>query len=253
MDIKQDWSSMVKAYEEFSTAKDSYSSNIEWPCIKNMMPDLTGKSILDIGCGTGIFTFLFEQYNPQKIVGIDLSNSMLEIARNKAVDRGSKAQFILGDASNINDVINEKFDFIFSSTTTHYIKNLQPFFKGIADNLADNGICILSIIHPIYSATYPVSQGNTFPKDDDWKIRYLDNSLRAYIQPWIEYNDNIENHLSISYHHLFSDYINAAVQAGLKVCHINEPLPPEHWKNEFPDRYEGFIETPTFMIMEFSK
>ena len=32
-DIKEDWKTMAAAYEEFGTAEDSYSYNIEWRCI----------------------------------------------------------------------------------------------------------------------------------------------------------------------------------------------------------------------------
>lgn len=252
-DIKEDWNTMAAAYEEFGTAEDSYSYNIEWRCIRKLLPELKGKSVLDIGCGTGIFTFLLEAFEPERLVGIDLSEKMLAIAKKKADSQRSKAEFICGDAADIREKIDVQFDFIFSSTTTHYIKNLKAMFAGIADCLKEDGRCILSVIHPVYSAMYPVEHGGTFPEDDEWQVRYLDQSIRAYIQPWIEYNDAFENHLSVSYHHLFGDYVNAAVSAGLKICGVHEPMPPENWKTEFPGRYESFVETPTYLIMELSK
>ncbi|WP_455716005.1 methyltransferase domain-containing protein [Anaerosporobacter sp.] len=251
--IEEDWNIMAKAYEEFNTDEDSYSYNIEWPCIKDMLPNLQEKSILDIGCGTGIFTFLLEEYSPKTLIGMDLSKEMLTIASNKAEKRQSIAKFITGDASDIQNNIDRKFDFIFSSTTTHYIKNLDTLFKGISNSLEDNGCCILSVIHPVYTSMYPIQNGDIFPQDEDWNVRYLDKSKRSYIQPWIEYNDDYENHLSISYHHLFSDYVNAIISAGLNLCEVVEPMPPESWKDNFPNRYNAFIETPTYMILKIKK
>ncbi|WP_291581040.1 hypothetical protein [Clostridium sp. UBA6640] len=35
--------------------------------------------------------------------------------------------------------------------------------------------------------------------DDEWTIRYLDNRDRGYVQPWIEYNSNIDNFILVSY------------------------------------------------------
>lgn len=61
--IKGNWNSTAATYELFNNSQDSYSYNIEWKCIKNMLPDLNEKSILDLGCGTGIFTFLLKQYS----------------------------------------------------------------------------------------------------------------------------------------------------------------------------------------------
>jgi len=251
--IKEDWNAMAQAYEEFNNSPDSYSYNIEWPAVKKMLPDLTGKKILDIGCGTGIFTFLLEGYNPLKITGLDISESMLSIAKQKAEQRNSKATFIVGDASYTDQYVNEKFDLIFSSTTSHYIENLDKLFESMKKCMEDNGHIILSIIHPIYSSMYPIEHGDTFPKDEEWHIRYLDKSVRAYIQPWIEYNDRYEKRLSKSYHHLFSDYVNAINKAGLTICQIEEPMPPESWKNESKESYEGYMETPTFMIMKLKR
>lgn len=253
MTIKEDWNSMAAAYEEFNTGEDSYSRKIEWPCIRELLPELKGRSILDVGCGTGIFTFLFEAYEPQSLIGLDVAGEMLAISKQKAAERHSKADFILGDAASIRESIDQTFDFVFSSTTSHYIKDLNGFFQGIAASLAENGCCVLSVIHPVYSALYPIKHGDVFPEEDEWQVRYLDRGLRAYIQPWIEYNDDYENRLSTSYHHTFGDYINSALRAGLRLCDVREPLPPEEWKKECPGRYESFIETPTYLMLKFAK
>ncbi len=49
---------MAEAYEPFNNDPDSYSFNIEWPCIRELLPDIRGRKVLDIGCGTGIYMFL---------------------------------------------------------------------------------------------------------------------------------------------------------------------------------------------------
>jgi len=208
---------------------------------------------LDFGCGTGIFTFLLEKYYPEKIVGIDLSEEMLRIAMAKGKEKKSSAQFVLGDAGKLVSYFDETFDLVFSSTTTHYLTNLNELFENIRQVLKEDGTCVLSIIHPVYSALYPIERGDTFPSDDEWTVRYLDKSRRAYIQPWIEYNDNFENQLSRSYHYTMSDYINAILQAGLKIQEIREPMPPEVWRTSAFGRYDNYIETPTYMIFKLSK
>lgn len=81
-------------------------------------------------------------------------------------------------------------------------------------------------------------------------VRYLDRRRRAYIQPWIEYNEDFENRLSRSFHHTFGDYINAILAEGMRIQEIREPMPPEHWKISAYGRYNNFIETPTFMVLK---
>lgn len=251
--VKSEWNSMAAAYELFNNSPDSYSYTIEWPCIQELLPELRGKSILDFGCGTGIFTFLLEKYYPSKVIGIDLSEEMLKIAIAKGEEKKSSAQFVLGDASKLASYFDETFDLVFSSTTTHYLTNLDELFENIRRVLKEDGTCVLSIIHPVYSALYPIEHGDTFPSDDEWIVRYLDKRKRAYIQPWIEYNDNFENQLSRSYHYTMSDYINAILRAGLRIQEIKEPMPPEVWKATAFGRYDNYIETPTYMILKLTR
>ena len=68
--IKEDWNITAQAYDAFNCAPDSYSYSIEWPAIQKMLPVLKGRKVLDIGCGSGIFTFLLEEYEPEEIAGL---------------------------------------------------------------------------------------------------------------------------------------------------------------------------------------
>ena len=250
--FKKNWDEMARAYEEFTEGKNSYSFVIEWPCFMKMLPVLNNKDILELGCGSGRFTFLLEEKEPRSIKGIDISKEMLKMAKEKGKKKNSNACFIEGDISDL-DKYNVKVDFIFSSTTFHYISDLKKLFQDMYNSLNDNGECIISLMHPIYSAQYPLDKNGEFPEDDEWQVRYLDKSLRSYIQPWIEYNDKIEIYLSTSYHYTFSDYINAAISAGFTLEEVQEPEPPKEWKERYPEMYEGFMETPSFMIIKIRK
>ena len=251
--IKTDWNSMAKAYEEFNNSPDSYSFNIEWTCIRNILPALDGKTIVDLGCGTGIFTFLLEHLNPKSITGIDLSAEMLEIAKEKAAEKSSRAIFFQCDALDCAERIDEAVDFVFSSTTSHYIRDLGALLKNVYGILKPGGVAVFSVIHPLYSALYPIANGGVFPKDEDWGIRYLNRSRRTYVQPWLEYNDNYESLLSMSYHHTFSDYTNAIIESGLIIEGVYEPEPPDEWERDQPSRYENYVETPVYLIFKMKK
>lgn len=251
-EIEKNWDEMSKAYENFTEDDDSYSYTIEWPCIQKMLPKLNKKKILDLGCGTGRFAFLFEKEKPLSILGVDISEQMLNIAKEKAMNRGSKVKFIQDDISNFDTYNNEKFHFIFSSTTLHYIRDIKGLFNNMYKVLEEKGVCIVSLMNPVYTAQYPVDKKGEFPSDDEWVVRYLDKSKRAYIQPWIEYNDSINNYLSTSYHHTVSDYFNAIINAGFRIEKVEEPFPPENWKRNCYGRYNAFIETPSYMILRLS-
>jgi len=48
-----------------------WRSNLKWERIKNSLPDLKNKTLLDIGCNNGYFMFEMLKQNPKSILGID--------------------------------------------------------------------------------------------------------------------------------------------------------------------------------------
>jgi ubiquinone/menaquinone biosynthesis C-methylase UbiE len=64
--------------------------------------------ILDVGTGTGFLALILAELG-HEVVGLDLSEGMLRVARKKAEQRGLKIQFKLGDAENL-PFKDESFD-----------------------------------------------------------------------------------------------------------------------------------------------
>jgi ubiquinone/menaquinone biosynthesis C-methylase UbiE len=193
LDIRENWNKMAKEYEQFTNHEDSYSNLIEWKAISSILPDLKDKNIVDLGCGTGRYCFLLEKFNPKSIVGIDLSEEMIKIGLDNAKTKNSIVKFVHHNIEDLNDIKSNSIDFVFSSTTLHFIKNLDNVMEQIYRILAVGGTCILSVIHPVYSACYPIlRKDRELPSDDEWTIRYLDDRERGYVQPWMMWK--------ISYH-----------------------------------------------------
>jgi ubiquinone/menaquinone biosynthesis C-methylase UbiE len=81
-----------------------------------MFPPDEGMSVLDIGCGTGTHLEIYQRAGC-KVVGIDTSSSMLEIARSKLTGR---AELHLGDASHM-PFPHESFDLVLAMFLLHEI------------------------------------------------------------------------------------------------------------------------------------
>ncbi|UCE41523.1 MAG: methyltransferase domain-containing protein [Candidatus Aminicenantes bacterium] len=91
-----------------------------------MLPPEEGMQILDVGCGTGIHLQLYQRAGCI-ISGIDLSPSMLLVARNRL---GDSANLCLGDASKM-PYQDKRFDLIIMSTVLH---EMPP---GVRDAVID--------------------------------------------------------------------------------------------------------------------
>ncbi|MDQ0318863.1 SAM-dependent methyltransferase [Pararhizobium capsulatum DSM 1112] len=60
----------------------------EWPVLRDMLPDLTGKRVLDLSCGFGWHCRYARSAGASHVVGVDLSESMLARARAMTDDAG---------------------------------------------------------------------------------------------------------------------------------------------------------------------
>src|SRR5438552_6695020 len=58
----------------------------EWPALRAMLPDLHGRTVLDLGCGFGWFCRWAREQGAAYVAGIDVSEKMLGRARADAQD-----------------------------------------------------------------------------------------------------------------------------------------------------------------------
>jgi ubiquinone/menaquinone biosynthesis C-methylase UbiE len=105
----------------------------------------SGKA-LDIGTGTGWLAIGFAQGLPGvHVVGLDLSDVVLELARENARERGlsSRVSFEKGDAE---DMLfeDDTFDLVISSNTLHLLKNPVRMFDEIQRVLKPDGRFLIS-------------------------------------------------------------------------------------------------------------
>ncbi len=56
-----------------------------------------GDNVLDLCCGAGPITFFLEEQGAQQVTGIDLAPSLITMARQEAIKRGSQVNFIQAD------------------------------------------------------------------------------------------------------------------------------------------------------------
>ncbi len=107
--------------------------------------------ILDQACGTGILTFrLAKKFPRARIVGVDVTEEYLEIAKKKAATLGIKnVEFILGRAEEV--LLEQGFDCITSSYLAKYAE-LEDLIPRIKTMLRDGGTLVM------HDFTYPANR-----------------------------------------------------------------------------------------------
>ena len=145
----------------------SLGSDIKWrKKVIKMVGDTKPNSILDIATGTGDLAIQFaESTNAEKIVGLDLSEGMLSIAKKKVSGKpiSQKIEFIQGDSEALPFEENT-FDAITVSFGIRNFENLEVGLSEILRVLKCNGIFV--VLETSVPSKFPFKQGyNLYSKN----------------------------------------------------------------------------------------
>jgi 2-polyprenyl-3-methyl-5-hydroxy-6-metoxy-1,4-benzoquinol methylase len=95
--------------------------------------DPTGKAILDIGCGSGVYSIELARRGARRVVGLDFSEPMLEIARRSAREAGVGGAVDLQRGEFLShDFGAETFDVTIAMGVFDYLEEAQPFLTKMA-------------------------------------------------------------------------------------------------------------------------
>jgi len=96
-----------------------------------LLAESNPKLILDVATGTGDFAVETLKLNPDQVIGVDISEGMLEVGRKKMKDRGydHKIDLRLGDSENLPFEGN-KFDAVIVAFGVRNFENLE---KGLTE------------------------------------------------------------------------------------------------------------------------
>jgi ubiquinone/menaquinone biosynthesis C-methylase UbiE len=96
-----------------------------------------GKSVLEIGCGSGAGSCLFAK-NGAIVTSVDITKQAIEITKSNAKVQGVKLKALNQDAEKMT-LKDNSFDFIFSWGVLHHSKNTLKAFKSVARVLKKGG------------------------------------------------------------------------------------------------------------------
>ncbi len=217
---------------------------IEQPAMRKMMPDLKSKTVLDLGCGYGHNCMDFVNRGANKVVGIDISEKMLSVAKSESTN--NKIEYRNMSMTDISKLV-ETFDFIYSSLAFHYVEDFDAFAKDMYSILNAGGQLLFSQEHPIITAT--VDGNGHFNKDENGnRISYTFSNYNQSGERKIHwYVDGV-----VKYHRTFSDIINALAKAGFVIEEVCEPTPEEWAIEKLPTMAKEYIK-PNFLIVKAKK
>ncbi|CNJ59845.1 Methyl transferase [Yersinia aldovae ATCC 35236] len=183
----------------------------EWPMIRKMLPCLTGRKVVDLGCGYGWFCRYASKQGASETLGLDISERML--SRAKELTSDESIIYRQEDLENLY-LPTKEYHLAYSSLALHYIKALPTLLKIIYQSLVPSGNFVFSAEHPIYTA----------PKQPGWLIA-SDGQKSWPINNYQVEGERITNWLTdgvVKQHRTLGSYINLLINTGFIITHVEE-------------------------------
>ncbi|MEK6322895.1 MAG: class I SAM-dependent methyltransferase [Acidobacteriota bacterium] len=248
--MKKIWNACGEAFDRFTTAEDSFSDNIERPAIKQLIGDIEGARVLDLGCGAGTYSVWFAELGAQ-VVGLDLSQTMIALAQDKARQRSVQPDFRVADIREALPFGEAEFDMVFTGTALHYVENIGAVMKQVARVMKPGARLIASVLHPMSTALFPSSESEEVEGPNPWEGWYFGSPIRSIETPWLGFGEiSSEGRRIFCHHHTVSDYFNAVWSAGLAITELLEPAPPPEFAAKNAARYYQAMRVPVFLIFK---
>lgn len=228
-----------------------FHTYLEKPAMYGKLPNLKNKTVLCVGCGTGEEVKYLNSLGVKKIIGIDISEKLIELAQESYPD----LEFHVMDVETLN-FPSDYFDFIYSSLTMHYLESWTKALQCVNRVLKKNGIFLFSTTHPFFSATH---------KTEDEKVK-----SRIFGYKDIKNSDNCEiygdylnqNKLEIfigkdlvvtNHHRPLSIIIKEIIHSGFELIDLVEPKAKDESRIKNKKFWEIHQKIAEFMIFELKK
>ena len=143
--VAKEFDRTASSYDESRLVK-SYQRRTQTLVINKMQIE-KGMNILDLGCGTGSGTIdiASKLEGTGKVIGLDLSERMIEQAKQKlAKFKYNNVEFEVGSGSSLD--YGEYFDYVLSTNAFHHFEKKQEIFSKVCKSLKYGGTFIMQDI-----------------------------------------------------------------------------------------------------------
>jgi len=163
----------------------------------------SGSSVLDVATGPGFFAIELAKLGAFRITGLDISRTMVEIAKRNAADAGAKIEFRLGNASAL-PFERDSFDFVYCSAA---FKNFSTPVQALNE--------MHRVIRPGCEALIADLRKDASLEEIN---RYVEQSGRSPIDAWM--TRFAFRHMLLKWAYSRDEFLNMARQSRFGACQI---------------------------------
>jgi len=263
-DITSQWNEASEPWTDFVREhKDVYREEMNNPAFFRLAGNVKGKKTLDLACGEGFNTRILARKGA-RVVGVDLSERLIEFARQLERKQKLGIEYYVSDAADLRRFENGHFEVVTCFMALMDIENYPKAIREAARVLKKNGRFIFSIVHPCFEWGNVTASGRQI---GEWKYEEGipgDPTRNALHYEITRYFGKIKLKSSwdmkrlsrpfttTSFHRTLTDYVQALFASGLLIRRLIEPRPTQRGLLKHP-QLKKHARVPQSIIIEALK
>lgn len=212
-----------------SKAENGYN---EHPAIREVIGPVEGLRVLEAGCGPGFLVRDLLAAGAARVLGFDVSPSVIEIARARV---GGAAELRVADmAQPLEFVSTTGFDLVVSSLAIDYVRDWSVPLGEFRRALTSGGRLVFTVQHPFGSYRW-------FRPPTAFGVHYCEALWKGFLSKPVVVPD---------YYRSFEEIINPVLAAGFNLIGLHETRPIRALEEIDPEKYRRGVSFPTFMVVD---
>jgi SAM-dependent methyltransferase len=158
---------MTKKTAQYDALAEAYAE-IEWPLrtwveipsVERILGDVSGQSVLDVGCGDGLYSRLVRRLGAASVVGTDVSDEMIKHAREREEADNLGITYLVADAASLPQ-LTDGFDLALAIHVLHYassVAELMAMTSALAGRLRPQGRLVGVVLNPDFDHSQSTEQ-----------------------------------------------------------------------------------------------
>lgn len=203
------------AYTQMPRSRQGLDGAGEWHQFREMFPELSGRDVLDLGCGYGWHCRYAAERGARRVVGIDLSLNMIRRAQVQCAHPAIQYRVCSLEEYEYPE---QAFHCVVSNLALHYIQDLEPVYQKVFRTLRPGGIFLFNIEHPVFTS----GVGQDWARDREGRPLYW--PVDRYFTPGPRETRFLGERV-VKQHHTLTQILMGLLQAGFQLQAVEEAVP----------------------------
>lgn len=214
----------------YSAENDDSLANAyyERPAMLALAGDVAGRSILDVGCGSGSLSAALRDRGAT-VTAVDASAGMLELAEERL---GDDVELRAADLNDRLPFDHGSFDDVIASLVLHYLEDWTTALTEMRRVMKPGGRLFVSVDHPIVAYTIQDTRPDYF-ENTSYGFEWEFGGQRIPMRFWRK---------------SLQSMLDAFTSAGFRLESITEPQPLPEARNLHPEGCDHLSTSPRFIF-----